>query len=439
MAATLVASLSEAAATIPFELDPWLHLTAAAVDEGAIDSARKDVALLTKELGLAPHHRVVDFGAGSGRHVLALTEVGIDAVGVESSEALARTANAAIFGDRIMHGDLHTDAPSGTWDVAICMSDTFGIDGEATTHRAILRNIRRALRDGGALALQVTPPETARDAIGTHRWRHSSGDLVEQIELVSEHPLVLRRTFSKGSGTFEPTQTVYDEAELRQLAESSGFTVEALLEQSDADGALIHQMVLARAVPSYNYLNDLGSFLAAWSDPDHPRNRRSIDLVRTSAGRRTNATDARPGQGDTLTPHHPDFWQAIERGVAPLVRVLIEDWRQVCYSSCEGHEYPRWGQTAPWSDAYVGMVSLTGSHRDRLLRVLKPMTERIDGEVRPRLRVRTLYGAIGQVDTVDVLFPRGTTTDFDAYRVEVATAVTQLVTTLRRSISGEPP
>ncbi|MEU1476125.1 radical SAM protein [Streptomyces sp. NPDC005760] len=86
-----------------------------------------------------------------------------------------------------------------------------------------------------------------------------------------------------------------------------------------------------------NSMRDVGAFLARWNQADSFR---SPVRVLTSAHGNIN-TVGLPGvhEADDLDPAHPQWPEAIEPGVRPLVDTITRDWQLVTYDSCQGHPY----------------------------------------------------------------------------------------------------
>ncbi|MEV7928580.1 radical SAM protein [Kitasatospora sp. NPDC088779] len=88
-----------------------------------------------------------------------------------------------------------------------------------------------------------------------------------------------------------------------------------------------------------NRMRDVQTFLATWDNPQAARH--PAQLV-TSAFGNINTTGL-PGptaqSADDLDPAHPQWNDAIEPGIKPLVDHLTGRWHLVTYDSCEGHHY----------------------------------------------------------------------------------------------------
>jgi SAM-dependent methyltransferase len=115
----------------------------------------EDDALLGRVVG-----PVLDVGCGPGRHVLALAERGVVALGIDITPAavdLARRRGAPVLArsvfDRV--------PGAGRWPSAILLDGNLGIGGHPA---ALLERVASLLRPGGAVLVELESPGTARTA-----------------------------------------------------------------------------------------------------------------------------------------------------------------------------------------------------------------------------------------------------------------------------------
>ncbi|MFD4374805.1 radical SAM protein [Streptomyces sp. NPDC058486] len=101
-----------------------------------------------------------------------------------------------------------------------------------------------------------------------------------------------------------------------------------------------------------NSMRDVDGFLARWSHRDEePLPAR----LHTSTYGNIN-TVGEPGvhEADDLDPAHPQWYEAIETGVRPLVDAITGPWGCVTYDSCEGHRYD--GLDMPPTERRIGIL-----------------------------------------------------------------------------------
>jgi len=103
---------------------------------------------------------VLDVGCGPGRHVLALAERGVVALGIDITPAavdLARRRGAPVLArsvfDRV--------PGAGRWSSALLLDGNLGIGGHPAV---LLERVASLLRPGGAVLVELEPPGTAPTA-----------------------------------------------------------------------------------------------------------------------------------------------------------------------------------------------------------------------------------------------------------------------------------
>ncbi|MGH8347934.1 MAG: class I SAM-dependent methyltransferase [Pseudomonas sp.] len=158
-------------------LDSWHHNAQAWIDAirtSSIESRLKvtDQAILLAVLGRQPE-RVLDLGCGEGWLLRALTERGIDAVGVDGDATLVEAARAA--GTAPVHLASHEQLAEAKVDIGrdynlICANF-------ALLHQDIiplLAAMNSLLAPGGALVIQTLHPWTAAAGDYQDGWREET-------------------------------------------------------------------------------------------------------------------------------------------------------------------------------------------------------------------------------------------------------------------------
>lgn len=96
----------------------------------------------------------LDIGCGPGRHTLALTARGVNAVGVDAASESVRTARQR--GARVLHRSVFDRLPGeGRWGSALLLDGNVGIGGDPP---ALLRRIHHLLHPGGRLLIELEAP-----------------------------------------------------------------------------------------------------------------------------------------------------------------------------------------------------------------------------------------------------------------------------------------
>jgi SAM-dependent methyltransferase len=97
---------------------------------------------------------VLDVGCGPGRHVLALAQAGIPALGVDvapSAVSIARSRGACVL-ERSIFDRIPA---AGRWGSALLLDGNAGIGGDPG---ALLSRVAALLRPGGTILIELEPP-----------------------------------------------------------------------------------------------------------------------------------------------------------------------------------------------------------------------------------------------------------------------------------------
>jgi SAM-dependent methyltransferase len=96
---------------------------------------------------------VLDVGCGPGRHVVALSERGVPALGIDITGRALDVARRC--GASVMERSVFDRVPgAGRWSSVLLLDGNIGIGGEPT---ALLRRVRELLRSGGTAMVEVEP------------------------------------------------------------------------------------------------------------------------------------------------------------------------------------------------------------------------------------------------------------------------------------------
>jgi SAM-dependent methyltransferase len=158
---------------------------------------------------------LLDVPCGFGRHVVPLARAGYRAVGVDRSRALLDEAKRRAGHERwpkLAVAD-YRELPfaDASFDAALNLFSSLGyLCDEGDTH--VLGEIRRVLRPGGRLVIEIM-----------HRDRAVRGFVEQDWRLLGEGRLLLeQRTFDAASGVAQTTETLIDTSGER---ESRSFSV----------------------------------------------------------------------------------------------------------------------------------------------------------------------------------------------------------------------
>jgi SAM-dependent methyltransferase len=200
-----------------------------------------ETALVTRCLGLKPHHRVVDLGCGHGRHLKALSDLGIaGGLGLERSSDYLRRARAAGVAAPLVRGDLRAlPFAAGRVDAAFAWYSALFLFDEAT-NAAVLEEVARILRPGGRLLHHgASPARLAADPTARHVGRTRAGGRVEEVaryDAASGREHLWRRLIRPGGEVLEGAWSVrhYPPDELAARMAAAGLVLEAVLDERGA-------------------------------------------------------------------------------------------------------------------------------------------------------------------------------------------------------------
>jgi SAM-dependent methyltransferase len=204
----------------PFEFPPSV------IDAGV---AQVDRALA---LGGVTGGHALDLGCGPGRHAIPLARRGFAVTAVDlSAFHLARAreyAERAGVALELVQADMRAFVRPGAFDLAVSIFTSFGYFEDPVDDRRVLDNVRRSLRPGGVLVMDVASKERlARVLHPTLSERTADGALlVQRHEIVDDWSRVRNEWTVVRDGrarTFEFFLRVYSGQELKSLLGAAGF------------------------------------------------------------------------------------------------------------------------------------------------------------------------------------------------------------------------
>lgn len=184
----------------------------------------QEVDHVVEVLGLAPGHRVLDVGCGTGRHAHELASRGIDVHGVDISQRfvdIARSGSSSSPGTATFErADARTLLFDAEFDAVICLCQgAFGMMTADGDDGAVVAGMARALRARGRLALSAFNAYFAVKYHDEADFDAETGVSHEVTEIRSETGE--RRDVDLWTGCYTPR-------ELRLLLGAHGFTVDSI-------------------------------------------------------------------------------------------------------------------------------------------------------------------------------------------------------------------
>jgi SAM-dependent methyltransferase len=193
----------------------------------------KEVDFIEESLGLDKGAMVLDLACGTGRHAIELTRRGYQVVGFDLSlSMLAKAADEAQ--DRhqklnFVQGDMREMTFDGTFDGVYCWSTSFGFF-EEEKNAAVIANVRRALKPGGQLLLDVVNRDFVAQASPSLMWFEGDGCVCMDdmsIDWITSR-MKVKRTMMMDDGRsreIEYSIRLYTLHELGKLLHDNGFRV----------------------------------------------------------------------------------------------------------------------------------------------------------------------------------------------------------------------
>jgi SAM-dependent methyltransferase len=169
----------------------------------------KEVAWVLEQTGVGPGARVLDAGAGDGRHAVEFANRGCAVFAVDVSERLLARARARAEDARVtvgLHqGDLRQDyeVPEGPFDLIVCLYDVIGSSADPGDDAVILRNLRLR-QDDGYLVVSVMSAAATLPRLPPAHVVESDADFVRALE-----ELRPSRDMEKTGGVFDPDRIVF--------------------------------------------------------------------------------------------------------------------------------------------------------------------------------------------------------------------------------------
>ncbi len=136
----------------------------------------REVDLIVSTVGLEPNDRILDLCCGQGRHCLELAKRGFKHVtGVDRSRYLVRLARkrAAELGLRAAfhEGDARRfRLPESTFQCVTLMGNSFGYFDRMEDDLKVLESVKRVLRSGGVVVLDIANGEWIRKNFDRRSW-----------------------------------------------------------------------------------------------------------------------------------------------------------------------------------------------------------------------------------------------------------------------------
>lgn len=196
--------------------------------------ARRAVDFLLKEQIVQPHKLGLDLCCGPARHLVQLSEAGLDVVGFDLSASLLRTAQSRLdsggFPRKLVRGSMNRlpFQPSFYW--AINLFTSFGYFEQDTDNEQVLRDVTRALCPSGRFLMDFMNEPFVRATLKPFSTETTPDGIVieSRRSIEGTSPRVIKRMkIRMGQQTRELVESVrlYTAKDLEQMFARCGLKV----------------------------------------------------------------------------------------------------------------------------------------------------------------------------------------------------------------------
>jgi SAM-dependent methyltransferase len=189
-------------------------------------SARTEVDHLIDLLQLRAGRRVLDVGCGAGRHLAAMVERGIDAVGLDlSPDLLAEASQRPALRGRLVRADMRSLPFAGEFDAALSLFTSFGYFNEDAQNTRALAEMARVVKPGGLLAMDLINEPRLRRELSPYDCRRVDGRTIEDHRRIDGRRVVKETAVTDPDGSvhrFCERVRLYDRREITQMFTAAG-------------------------------------------------------------------------------------------------------------------------------------------------------------------------------------------------------------------------
>jgi SAM-dependent methyltransferase len=196
--------------------------------------AERAVALVRAAVPWRAGIRVLDLGAGAGRHTRVLTAAGAWCVALDLSAPLLRRARETTSAP-LVRGDMRRlPFRAGSFDLAVNLFTSFGYFARDSEHAAVIAGVAAALRPGGYLVLDFLNADTVRAAVTRGDAAPTPAQGTTTRQLSDDGRFVLKTIRIPADRTYTERVRLLGPAELAKMFHAAGLRVEQTF--GDYDG-----------------------------------------------------------------------------------------------------------------------------------------------------------------------------------------------------------
>jgi SAM-dependent methyltransferase len=199
-------------------------------------AARGEVGAIIELTGTTEGAAVLDMPCGVGRHALEFARRGFRVTGIDRTQPYLDEAGAQASAEQLdvelVQGDMRDFCRPGTYELALNLFTSFGYFDDPADERRVAENLRRSLKPGGALVMELAAKEPLARHFVARDWREldDGSVLLEERKIASGWNAIESRWLLFRNGErYERSMRVrlYSAAELGALLKDVGFAAVA--------------------------------------------------------------------------------------------------------------------------------------------------------------------------------------------------------------------
>jgi len=210
----------------------WRELYPYMFDAKRLARTSDEVSGIIRLLSLQHNDEIIDFGCGTGRHLIELAKRGyVHSTGIDSTLYYIDIAKENASKERLTTNfevdDILTRCDPDHYTVVLSLFSSFGYYDEHKDNMRVLKNMYDSLKSGGKLLIDVRGKENFAYNFDAQSWERSGSSLIltqrtalEDFSKI-ENSWILIKDGKEYSYSF--THWIYSAHELREMLDTAGF------------------------------------------------------------------------------------------------------------------------------------------------------------------------------------------------------------------------
>jgi SAM-dependent methyltransferase len=213
------------------QIDFWERFAPFLFTEKHWESAVRDVNHLVDLLGVQDGDAILDLCCGPGRHSLEFARHGFKVTGVDVTSSYLREARSRAEKENISIEFIQEDARKfcqpETFQSALLMYTSFGYFEDQRENQQVLVNVRKSLKVGGKLVIDVMGKEVLARIFQEKGWEERDGIFFLQERVISKDWSWIENRWILLDGLdrveIEVSHWLYSATELSSILAEAGF------------------------------------------------------------------------------------------------------------------------------------------------------------------------------------------------------------------------